>query len=287
VEHDLVGKPVSTFPDHAQSLDVTGKFAMRRRHFPAALPLIATGLISPRIAGAAPVLRVGAALPDPPFEFNAGDGPAGFDIVLMQRIASMIGREWQLVPYNGSDFNGIFAGLDDGSYDCVASGATITPERSKIADFCPPYAVSGQSLVVDVGRHPNVHGIGDLNGLVIGVQKGNTSQPVADKLVAEHRAARVRVYAYDEIEKALDDLSTGGCDVFMKLAPVTSWFVRDRPKLRVVQTGITVERLGVCVRKGNAALHDAIAKAQAALVADGTLAALIKEWLGAGATLPA
>ena len=260
---------------------------MRRRHFLAALPLIATGLICQRVAGAAPVLRVGAALPDPPFEFDASNGPAGFDVVLMQRIAGMIGREWELVPYRGSDFNGIFGGLDDGSYDCVASGTTITLERSKIADFCPPYAVSGQSLVVDVSRHPNVHGIGDLEGLVIGVQEGNTSQPVADKLVAEHRAARVRVYAYDEIGNALDDLSTGGCDAFMKLAPVTSWFVRDRPKLRVVQTGITVERLGICVRKGNAALRDAISKAQAELVADGTLAALIKQWLGAGATLPA
>jgi len=41
------------------------------------------------------------------------------------------------------------------------------------------------------------------------------------------------------------------------------------------------------VRKGNAALHDGISKAQAALAADGTLAALIKQWLGAGATLPA
>ena len=83
----------------------------------AALPLFATGLIKPRAARAAPVLRVGAALPDPPFEFNANDGPAGFDITLMQRIAGMIGREWQLVPYKGTDFNGIFAGLDDGSYD--------------------------------------------------------------------------------------------------------------------------------------------------------------------------
>jgi len=126
-----------------------------------------------------------------------------------------------------------------------------------------------------------------LKGLVIGVQQGNTSQPVADKLVAEHRAARVRVYAYDQIEQALDDLSSGGCDAFMKLAPVTAWYVRDRPKLKVVETGITVEHLGICVRKGNVALRDEITKAQAALKADGTLAALIKQWLGVGATLPA
>ena len=140
---------------------------------------------------------------------------------------------------------------------------------------------------MDVTRHPDVHSIDDLKGLVIGVQQGNTSQPVADKLVAEHRAARVRVYAYDEIEKALDDLSTGGCDAFMKLAPVTARFVRDRKKLKVVETGITVEHLGVCVRKGNTALRDAIGEAQAALTADGVLPALVKQWLGTGATVPA
>ena len=103
---------------------------------------------------------------------------------------------------------------------------------------------------------------------------------------AEHRAARVRVYAYDEIETALEDLSTGGCDAFMKLAPVTAWFVRDRPKLRVVQTGITRELLGVCVRSGDTALRDDIGKAQAELMADGTLPALIKKWLGQGASAP-
>ena len=259
---------------------------MKRRDLLAALPLLASGVLGARVAKGALPLKVGAALPDPPFELMTKDGPAGFDIALLQRIAGKLGREWHLVPYRGADFNGIFAGLDNGSYDCIASGTTITPQRETIADFCAPYVVSGQSLVVDTGRHPHVHSIADLRGLVIGVQQGNTSQPVANRLVAEHRAARVRVYAYDEIEKALGDLSTGGCDAFMKLAPVTEWFVRDRPKLKVVETGITRERLGICVRKGNASLRDAIGEAQAALMADGTLRALIKQWLGNGAAVP-
>ena len=124
----------------------------------AALPLLATGLRDRFVARGAAVLRVGAALPDPPFEFMTKDVPSGFDIALMKRIAEILGREWQLVPYRGADFNGIFAGLDDGRYDCVASGTTVTPGRQMFADFCAPYAVSGQSLVVDVRRHPNVYG---------------------------------------------------------------------------------------------------------------------------------
>jgi ABC-type amino acid transport substrate-binding protein len=260
---------------------------MNRRCLLAAVPPLVTAVLCARLGEAASPLRVGAALPDPPFEFMTAAVPAGFDIALMQRIAVQLGREWQLVRYTGTDFNGIFAGLDDGRYDCIASGTTITPGRERIADFCAPYVVSGQSLVVDPTRHPNVHGVADLKGLVIGVQQGNTSQPVADRLVAGHRAARVRVYAYDEIAKALDNLSTGGCDAFMKLAPVTEWFVRDRPRLKVVQTGITRERLGICVRRGDTGLRDAIDQAQAALVKDGTLAALATQWLGAGVTMPA
>jgi polar amino acid transport system substrate-binding protein len=259
---------------------------MTRRHLLATLPLFAAAGLGAGAAKSAVPLRVGAALPDPPFELMTKAGPAGFDITLMQKIAEKLGRAWQLVPYKGADFNGIFAGLDDGSCDCVASGTTITPGRQKVADFCPPYVVSGQSLVVDTRRHPNVHGIGDLKGLVLGVQQGNTSQPVAEKLVAEQRAARVRVYAYDRIETALDELSTGGCDAFMKLAPVTAWLVRDRPKLKVVETGITRELLGICVRKGDTALADVIGNAQAALIADGTLPTLIKQWLGTGAAAP-
>ena len=223
---------------------------MKRRDLLAASAAFAAAGAAFEIAAGATALKVGAALPDPPFEFIEPAGPSGFDIALMQRIAAKLGRVWQLVRYEGADFNGIFGGLDSGAYDCVASGTTITPEREKIADFCAPYAVSGQSLVVVATRHLQVHGIDNLAGLVIGVQHGNTSEPVAERLVAEHRAARVRVYAYNEIERALDDLSTGGCDAFMKLAPVTAWFVRDRLKLKVVQVGITTERLGICVRKG-------------------------------------
>ncbi len=235
---------------------------------------------------AAPMaLRVGAALPDPPFELMTADGPAGFDIDLMRLIAQALQRPWQLVRYGGSDFNGIFAGLQSGEYDCIASGATITPQRQAVADFCAPYVLSGQSLVVDVTRHPGVRSTDDLRGLVIGVQQGNTSQPVAEKLVAEGRAARVRVYAYDDIATALDDLSTGGCDAFMKLAPVMHWLVRDRPKLKVVQTGITRELLGISVRRGNTELRDAIDRAQRALREDGTLQRLVERWLGAGAAV--
>jgi hypothetical protein len=43
-------------------------------------------------------LRVGAALPDPPFEVS-GHRPTGIDIELMQTIAQELDLEWQLHHY--------------------------------------------------------------------------------------------------------------------------------------------------------------------------------------------
>src|SRR3954453_22856007 len=91
-----------------------GRRGMKRRPLFAAVPPLAAGMVCAHFGKAASPLRVGAALPDPPFEFMTAAGPAGFDVALMQRIAVQLGREWQLVRYTGANYNGIFAGLDDG-----------------------------------------------------------------------------------------------------------------------------------------------------------------------------
>ena len=227
------------------------------------------------------ILCVGAALPDPPFEFIDGDTARGFDIELMQAIAAELGLRWRLVPYAGGDFNGIFAGLADGAWDCVASGATITPERERMATFCAPYIQSGQSLVCNIEATPHVRSVDDLRGMIIGVQHGNTSEPVAHRLKAEGRVAEVRTYAYHDIGVMLDDLAAAKIGAVMKLAPVMHWLTKNRPALRVVQEGITDEKLGVAVRLGNEALRQAIDDAQAKLRDDGALPQLVTKWLRA------
>ncbi len=127
-------------------------------------------------------LRVGAALPDPPF--NGMPGGGGLDIDLINAIGAALGMTVELVAYGGADFNDIFGGLESGCYDCVIAGTTVTPERQRRAAFAAPYLISGQSLAVNTDRLRSVSSIDDLAGLTIGVQRGNTSQPIAEDLVA-------------------------------------------------------------------------------------------------------
>jgi polar amino acid transport system substrate-binding protein len=227
------------------------------------------------VAKGAP-LRVGSAYPDPPFEVS-GPTPTGFDIDLMTAIAADLGRPLSLHRYAGADFDGIFAGLGR-DYDVVASGATITAHRRTLARWCAPYVRSGQSLVVDVDATPDVRGTDDLRGLVLGVQDGNTSEPVARALHAAGKVADVRVYPYDGIRTALDDLARGRLGAFMKLEPVMRWLTADRPSLAVVRTGITTELLGVAVARDDAELAAAIDAAQRELCRRGALAAMGRRW---------
>jgi polar amino acid transport system substrate-binding protein len=226
-------------------------------------------------------LRVGAAFPDPPF--NGMPDNAGLDIDLMTAIADAIGATVEFVPYEGADFNGIFDALNAGAYDCVAAGTTVTPEREAKAQFVAPYLISGQSLAVDTTRLPDVTSIDDLAGLTIGVQHGNTSQPIADRLVAEGKAAGVRVYDYGTVRSAVTDLTTGACDAFMKLAPVLTELVKPVPGVEVVQRGISVEDIAIAVSSTDQSLLSRIAVAQAELEADGTLGRIRERWLGSSA----
>ena len=223
-------------------------------------------------------LRVGAAFPDPPF--NGMPNDTGLDIDLMTAVAESLGATVEFVAYDGRDFNGIFDELNAGAYDCVTAGTTVTPEREKKAAFVAPYLISGQSLAVDTLRLPHVRSIDDLEGLTIGVQHGNTSQPIADRLVAAGKAARVRIYDYGTIRTALSDLTTGVCDAFMKLAPVLTELVGPIVGVEVVQRGISRENIAIAVPLADQSLLGHITAAQESLEQDGTLQLLRRKWLG-------
>ncbi|MDO3638032.1 ABC transporter substrate-binding protein [Mycolicibacterium arseniciresistens] len=227
-------------------------------------------------------LRVGVAFPDPPFNGMAGDDgrPAGLDIDLMTAVGEHLGDAVDFVGYEGADFDGIFDALVAGEFDCVAAGTTITPEREARAAFAPPYLISGQALAVDAARLPRVRSVDDLDGLTIGVQQGNTSEPIAQRLVEEGRAAAVKRYEYGDVKTALADLTTGGCDAFMKLAPVLTELVKHARGVEVVQKGLTTDEIAIAVPAGDQRLLGRITVAQAELEADGTLQGIRRKWLG-------
>jgi ABC-type amino acid transport substrate-binding protein len=219
------------------------------------------------------------AFPDPPFEVTQDGVDTGFDAELMRAVCGEIGLRWQLTKYEDDDFNGIFDGLRTRSYDAVASGTTITPEREKVALFSEPYLESGQSLIVNTTLTPHITSTDDLADQVVGIQTGNTSDIVASGLKADGKLAGIRYYPYRGIVDALDDLEAGRIGGVMKLLPVATSLVKDRPDLDVVQEIHTHEFLGIAFAPDNRGLRDAVNAALRTLRDRGAIDRLERRWL--------
>ncbi|MGB1225709.1 MAG: amino acid ABC transporter substrate-binding protein, partial [Mycobacterium sp.] len=144
--------------------------------------------------------------------------------------------------------------------------------------------ISGQALAVDTGRRPHLHGVDDLAGLTLGVQRGHTGEPIAERLVAEGKAAKLRRYDRGALGAAITDLSTGDCDAVMALAPVLTEAVkkvqRVSPGVQVVQRGLSVEHIAIAVAPGDQTLARRLRDAQAELEENGTLQRIRRKWLG-------
>ena len=197
----------------------------------------------------------------------------------MQAVASELGLRCSFVRYDGEGFEGIFAGLAGGQWDAVASGATVTAQRQRLALFCRPYVRSGQSLVANSARHPKLRSVGHLVGCLLGVQRGNTSEPVARACWRKGSSVPSGSTPIHDILVALDDLEAGRLDAFMKLEPVTRWLIRDRPDLcqssrRASPTSFWPSRFG----SSNAALAEAIDGAQRGWRRSGAMVELGRRW---------
>lgn len=214
-------------------------------------------------------LKVGVIVPVPPFTRGNGADPSGFDIDLMTALASSMGDQVEFVGYETVD--AVFDALAAGDVDCVAGGVSVTPERERKAVFAPPYLITGQALAIDTARHPHVHSVDDLDGVTIGVRRGGTGLPIAERLVAQGRAKAVQTF---------DGSPGADCDAFIALAPVLNELTQPLTGVDVVQKGLSVENVAIAVAEHDQQTLSRITVAQAELEEAGTLQQIRRKWLG-------
>ena len=79
---------------------------------------------------AAGTLTVGSEVGYPPMEYTTEDGLTfiGYDIDVGKAIAELLGLDHKVV---NTSWDGIFAGLEKGQYDCIISAVSITPARQE------------------------------------------------------------------------------------------------------------------------------------------------------------
>ncbi|MDR2767358.1 MAG: ABC transporter substrate-binding protein, partial [Treponema sp.] len=120
------------------------------------------------------VLTVGMEIGYPPMEYYDTDGktPIGFDVELSKALAAKLGLTFEYVD---TAWDGIFAGVDTGKYDCIISSVTYTGERAALFNFTKPYVANSQLLVVRQDSKVKPKSLDQVVGLRLTYQAETTS----------------------------------------------------------------------------------------------------------------
>ena len=215
----------------------------------------------------------------PPYEMVADDGSfEGIDVEIAQAIADKLGLELQV---DDMDFDSALLAAQNGKSDMVMAGVTITDERKAVMDFSDTYANGVQVVIVKEGS--DITSIDDLEGKMIGTQRGTTGYLYCSDTPENGGYGEDHVTAYDDGATAVQALINGQVDcVVIDNAPAQE-FVKANPGLKILDTEFTNEDYAIGVAKGNTALLDAINGALKELIADGTVQQIIDKYIPSGA----
>jgi ABC-type amino acid transport substrate-binding protein len=221
-------------------------------------------------------LRIGTYFVNPPFEYITRGEHVGFEVDLMKEIA----RRLELKPiFVNTHWATILKEMHDGRYDCIVGGITITPKRERVLAWSVPYLTTALSLVVNGARTPEIHGLADLKGALVGVQAATTDYDAALAMQKRGEIGGIKVYPFNRIEAAMSDLEAGRITAVMKVAPVAAWLSAKTAGLRIVaQVPDDPQPLGIGFGLRQPVLLAAVNGALEAMQRDGSMNRLKKKW---------
>ena len=225
------------------------------------------------------VLLIGMDVSYPPMEYYDTDGstPIGFDVEMGKALAAKMGLKPEFIDVS---WEGIFSGVDTKRYDAIMSSVTITDARLDAHNFSKPYIVNTIAMVVLKDSGVTVRGPEDCTGLNVAFQADTTSdfymQDMEDEIGLKYFPRR-----YEKVMSCFDELKLGRVDVIVTDLPVAFDYVNvANSPFMIVWENQDPEIFGICMRKGNNALTDAINKALEEIYGDGTMLKIAKDNLG-------
>ena len=121
-----------------------------------------------------------------------------------------------------------------------------------------------------------VHSVDDLPGKTIGVQLGTTG----DIYASDYEAEGSTIERYNKGADAIQSLKQGKVDCVIIDEQPANAFVAKNPDLKILEEEFALEEYAICISKENTELKEKINGALAQLKADGTLDAIIANYIG-------
>ena len=216
----------------------------------------------------------------PPMEFfrKAGDTePVGVDVDVINALA----KHWNIKPkLMTMDFDGLLPSLEAKKCDAVISGTSITPPRIKTLAAIP-YINTSVVIITKTGNKIEIKDPKDLSGKVVAVQSGTQYVDRVNKVNAELKAAgakEIDMQVYPKQTDVIQQILVGRAQAAYTQDTENAFRSIDNPgKFSLIYTYPDAQQMGIFIRP-NADDEKAINAAVAALVKDGSLPAIIKNW---------
>jgi cystine transport system substrate-binding protein len=225
-------------------------------------------------ARASGVIRVGNTQSSPPWSLlDDNNQPAGYDVDIAREVAKRIGVP--KVVFVADSYKNFVESLKVGKYDLVLNDLTPTPERALQVDFGAPYGVEEFRIFV-LAANNDIKGRPGLRGKRVGVTTGTSNESWSRANLTD---SDIRTYENGGL--LFNDLGNGRID-----AVISSHFggmkyaTANRLALKEVGDPLIYQLSAAAMAKGQPALRDAVSKAVAGMIADGTVDRLSKKWLG-------
>ena len=212
---------------------------------------------------------------------NAPESGEGFEAAVAYAVAEQLGFAPEDVVWVRTGFEEAIApGPKD--FDFNIQQYSITDDRAAQVDFSSPYYSAGQAVItIEGSAAADATSIADLKDLLIGAATGTTSLTAVEEIIQPTAGAQV----FNNNDDAKLALENGQVDAIVVDLP-TAFYITGVE----LDGGLIVGSLpdvdgqtdewGLLLAK-DSPLTDEVTAAVDALRADGTLDALVAEWLGA------
>lgn len=174
---------------------------------------------------------VGVEASFPPWAYVEGGQFKGIAIDAMEVIAEEVGIE---IEFQDMPFPSLIPALAAEKIDILATGLTVTEERSEAIDFTIPWWETNDVVVVPEDSDLNVF-TAVCCGARIGVQGGSSQQAWMEENVVNSSDIDVELAKYDSYVTAVDDMAIGR---------ISSVIVDDTSAQEYINAGKPVEIAG-------------------------------------------
>lgn len=218
---------------------------------------------------------------------DAPESGEGFEAAVAYAIAEELGFAPEDVVWVRTSFDAAIApGPKD--FDFNLQQFTITPERAESIDFSSAYYAADQAVItIEGSAAAGATSIDDLKDLLIGAQTGTTSLAAVEQIIAPTAGAQV----FNTNEEAKLALESGQVDAIVVDVPTAFYMTGVELTGGLILGSLpeiegAVDEWGLVLTK-DSPLTERVTAAVDALRANGTLDALVAEWLGADQGVPA